>query len=233
MPNGTDFNSRKAQELLYAQIKDYKLMYDGLRRVFHFIEGHIQKEYEPNFGIQINDNRYPLNKVSANECRDETISQALTLSGIVKNTGPPEAKNYSEEQFYRWIDNSRINGDNCPEDLAYLLIAIHDALKGRNEKLLKAVKQSLNNDSYKSGIKEAENAKDYFAALSASRHEVEREIKSLQGVTINEDNIGNHVGSLIGDAKKGREIFVVIENNRRPYYENYNLFTKIQESDLE
>jgi hypothetical protein len=124
---------------------------------------------------------------------------------IVLKNKPPFFLEKLREEFYRWIDATGINANNCPEDLARILLNIHEVSEGNGDRFakerLKEVREHVQNMS-----KEEYEIKlnDAIAAFNDPLENERNKAITLEGQTYKDTNIAN---MFCGASEKGKEAF--------------------------
>jgi len=114
-----------------------------------------------------------------------------------------------QEDFYKWLDASGINVDNCPSELAQCLVNVSEVLKGKGDEFAKVRREEARKNIEK--MSEEEWTTKLNEVVISYYEPLENEdikAKSLEGQTYKDVN---NKSKFAGNADRGKEIFKQIE----------------------
>ena len=204
---------KKQQVQQQKQITAYekKVTYDIFLLSIEWLEKYIEIAYKNEFPDwenrkQIRDNlNITRTDIYGNpkEAEDAFSTQLLYLESNLKRR-PEFMREALQEEFYKWIDASGINTNNCPERLKNFLFGVNELLQGKGEK----IRRDVDNEqpSVDSNSPEyMEQMKNTFAGFhSAAKKQADIE-ESLEGKTHRDIEIESRFSS--GNIERGKQIF--------------------------
>ncbi|RHZ36851.1 hypothetical protein [endosymbiont GvMRE of Glomus versiforme] len=135
---------------------------------------------------------------------------------------PPWLLNELKEEFYKWINATGINADNCPERLKHYLFGIHEILEGETEKFDKE-RKNRKRELHPNSPEYAEKVKEGFNVINEilASGEVDK-IKE------------NEKGRFNGNVERGKETFQQIANSiSNNDYQNFHFFPQMSSEERE
>jgi len=200
------------QEQLNISLYETKTIYDTFRNTLEWAEKFIERAgyYDDwNQRKQIHDNqiqRSDINYIDLEEIKNLFSTVLFGLrhmtrikpSFLIKELG-------LEEKFYKWIDATGINADNCPSELAQCLVNISEVLKGRGDEF--AEERIRQADENIEKMSEEERVEKLQKAVIAYQEPLENEVakaKFLEGKIYKDFNFESKFS---GDCEQGKEVF--------------------------
>src|ERR1051326_4058741 len=140
------------QEQVVLSAYDRKVTYDIFFDTMEFLEKYIEvAEYYPDWQQRA---QFRVNNVKRAIDGPEDAEECFSIILLgFKNTikkKPPFLREEMKVEFYKWINCTGINVNNCPERLRHVLFGVNEVLEGRSEKFdrdLENSKQTLDTGS--------------------------------------------------------------------------------------
>jgi hypothetical protein len=203
---------KKQQAQQQKQITAYekKVTYDIFLLSIEWLEKYIEIAYKKEFPDwenrkQIRDINITRTDIYGNpkEAEDAFSTQLLFLESNLKRR-PVFMREALQEEFYKWIDASGINTNNCPERLKNFLFGINEILQGKGEKIRRDVdNEQPSVDS--SSPEYMEQMKNTFAGFHSAAKKQAGIEESLEGKTHKDIEIESRFSS--DNVERGKQIF--------------------------
>jgi len=206
-------NNNKKQDVITISAYESQSTYDLLYGSLEWLELYVEKaNYYPNWKnkkqLPKTITRSDIDSIDATRMRS-MFSTSLTSLRSLARSKPDFFLEKLQGEFYKWLDGSGINVDNCPSELTQCLINLFEILKGKGEEFAKARREEVRKNIEKMSNEERQTK--FNGIVSAYQEPLENEekrAKSLEGQTYRDISFGNNFG---GDADRGKEKFELIK----------------------
>lgn len=125
-----------------------------------------------------------------------------------EKSGLSDAYQKIKQDFYSWVDSTKIKKSNCPADLKTILFNFHEILEGQGDEWAK----QLADESEKEVASWSKEKLEYemergLSAINENLETIEQENELLEGKNWNQITLKNKFN---GNAERGKEIFFQI-----------------------
>lgn len=167
---------------------------------------------------QIHNNNINRKDVIGNpEKAEKSFSSQLFMFKVTLDDDPPFLRDEVKQEFYRWLNATRIDSNNCPERLKQWLFGVNEILEGRGEKIQQDVenrKQTLNSNS----PEYMEQMNKVFANIQGPMQNEGEIRKALEGKTHKDIEIGSKFER--GNVEQGEKAFKQIADTVSASHDN-------------
>lgn len=218
-------SQQQLQESIQLTNHQMKLTLNVLHNTIEALEEYIDKVeksgHYPNlkskkqlFSKSINDpNR------TSDELASDFLSQLYCLKAIV-NKRPDDFRKKVKEEYYRWINATGIDINNCPDErLKHFLFEINEILEGRGEKFVEQTEKWLDEGG-------KNDPKDVLKIFGSFQVPVERnrEQEVLPENKKNWNEVENESKFKGSDDKKGEQAFGRISNTVASRHDDFHFY---------
>jgi len=130
------YTQQQKQMTAYQKEVAYKKFQNSIKWLEKFIEiayGDQFPDWESR--KQFREDGIPRKDIIGNPKRTEKLF-SFSLYSLEGCSDHPELLEKMKEEFYQWIDATKIDVNNCPEKLKYYLFGFSEILEGRGEKIV-------------------------------------------------------------------------------------------------
>jgi hypothetical protein len=209
------------QGLLPVSAYDKQALTMVLQNTIALLEKYIEAEYSDHYQDwqqrkQIHDDRV---KISGKFF--DAFSTSLLTFGVGLKHNPEGILEGLRDEFYRWIDATRINAENCPENLKVVLFEFNEVLKGKDEKIL----ADHGNREREIDPDSSEYDEKFLEVISSAQTHLQNEREKEKSLSSQGWNDFNIESKFNGDAEKGKKTLKQIEDSiSLPVYQNFYFF---------
>ncbi|RIA80929.1 hypothetical protein C1645_837844, partial [Glomus cerebriforme] len=218
--------TEQSQSSITLSAYDKRIAQEIFRMTIEVLEKYIEKAgYYSDWESRkkVYDNKVTREFGNVEEAESILLSNLLGFKSVLKS-GPKFLNDELKEEYYKWINATGIDVNNCPERLKHFLFEINEVLEGRGDRFVEEVaKESTEHVRKMSNEEFSKKMNEAFGAFNAPLNE-EREIaKSLEGKTYKD--IKNE-RKFSGDDKKGEQVFNQIASSVVGKHGNFDYYQK-------
>ncbi|RHZ35583.1 hypothetical protein [endosymbiont GvMRE of Glomus versiforme] len=170
-----------------------KLVLENFHYAIESLEEYIEKIGLPGFRKQIFDQSINSPDRSPADLADDFLAQLLCFKAIVNNK-PEFFREEIKREFYKWINATGINVNNCPKELKHYLFEINEILEGRGEKIVEQTREIID------GEVDPRDVIKVFAALQVPLNNNREKGEALKGKTYRDIEVESRFD---GDSRQG------------------------------
>jgi hypothetical protein len=213
----------QAQESLSAY--DRKTTHDIFFMTMEWLEKYIEiAGYYPDWENrkQIKNNNIKRKDIYGNpEKVENSLSTQLVLFKDALDDDPSFLRDEIKEEFYRWVNSTSIDSENCPERLKHFLFGINEIIEGRGEKIQRDIENRKrildpNSPEY------MEQMNKVFAHIQNPMHNERETRKYLENKTHRDIEIGSKFGG--GNSERGKQAFGQIADSVSGRHSDFYFF---------
>jgi len=216
-------NKIQKQETIEITAHDKKLAFSVFHNTIVALEEYVEKIGYVGFKKQVFDKSINSPDRSPEDLAEDFLIQLYCLKAMV-NKKPSFLRDEIKEKFYKWIDATGINANNCSDKLKNYLFEINDILEGGGERFVKQTENNLDNG--KSTPKDALNV---FSAFQNPINKNREQRELLKGKTHKDVKIENKFDD--ADSEKGKNTLGQISQEVALKQDGFNFYSQSTSSD--
>lgn len=219
-PQKDESDESQQQQLLKQKqesLHKMKLALETFHNTLEPLEEYIDKaRCFPKFGRQLYRRTIQDSDGSLEEFEDLFLSQLFIFKSQIRKK-PEDFRKELKKEYYRWIDATGIDIDNCPERLKHFLFEINEVLEGRGDSIVNQTRELIKDQEL--------NPQEAVGLFGDLQNPLNRNRDLKQGRKGKKWNEAGNEGRIEGDFDQGQEVFNQISQSVSSH-DNFDLFSE-------
>jgi hypothetical protein len=196
------YGYEKKQEVIQLTAHQKKLAFGNFHYMLEALEEYVKKTgYYPNFKSQLHRKTIADSNDTLEGFEDLFLTQLFIFKAAVGNK-PEYLRKEIREEYYKWINATGIDANNCPEKLKKFLFEVNEVLEGRGEEFAELTKQKFDDGKEV----DSKDLLGMFGSIQQPLNRVREQGKSLEGKVDKEADVERFDANLEQGEKSFKKI---------------------------